>query len=145
MMRCGSCSVAQLVAVLGMAGLGVGGYTYFSGDCSSCDDATTEATLVSTTDDASACCSAESKAAVMAAAKESGGCCHGETEAAVTTVADTEKSGCCAGEAKIACKHGTEGCTGDGKDGCCGGCAEELKAAEAEKVASSGAPSGGGK
>ncbi len=145
MMRSGSSSVVQLIAVLGLAGLGVGGYTYFSVECSSCGDAATEATLVTTTEDPPACCSAESKAAVLAASKESGGCCHAETEAEVTTVADTEKSGCCAGEAKIACKHGTEGCTGDGKEGCCGGCAEELKAAEAEKVASSGAPTGGGK
>ncbi len=143
MMRCGSCTVAQLVAVLGVAGLGVGGYTYFSGNCSSCPEATNTA-LVSD-DVGSGCCSGESKQAVLAAQTEGKSCCQGETEAAaVTTVAQTEEaSGCCTGEAKTACKEGTEGRTGDGKDGCCGGCKEKAEAGET--VASSGAPAGGGK
>ncbi len=144
MMRCGSCTVAQLVAVLGVTGLGVGGYTYFSGNCSSCTEAT-NAALVSD-EECSACCSGESKEAMLAAQTTEGkSCCHGETQAAaVSAVAQTEEaSGCCTGEAKTACKEGTEGCTGDGKDGCCGGCKEKAEAGEA--VASSGAPAGGGK
>ncbi len=142
MMRCGSCSVAQLVAVLGVTGLGVGGYTYFSGDCSSCSD-TTNATLVST-EGTHSCCGGEAKAALIA----EGGCCSEGGDAGAVVLASETKDGesCCTSEAKVACKEGTDDCTGDGKDGCCGGCAEEKAAQDAEKVASSGnAPAGGGK
>lgn len=144
MMRSGSCTVAQLVAVLGLTGLGVGGYTYFSGSCTGCTDEAA-ATLVSTETESHGCCAAESKATLVAD-KIEGGCCSEEAQggAVVTTVAAETESSCCTGEAKTACKDGTDGCTGDGKNGCCGGCAQE-KAAEAEKVASSGAPAGGGK
>lgn len=147
-MRCGSCSVIQLAAVLGFAGLGVGGYSYFS-DCGSCDGTATNASLVSTETECGGCCPGE-KAEAVQLVKAEGSCCAESAEAGAAVILASEtktevkaEGSCCTGEAKVACKNGTEGCTGDGKDGCCGGCADEKKAAET--VASSGAAPTGGK
>lgn len=147
-MRCGSCSVIQLAAVLGFAGVGVGGYSYFS-DCAPCGSKTENVTLAVSEDECGGCCSGEKTEAVQLV-KAEGSCCTEGAEAGAMVVLASEtkteakvEGSCCTGEAKVACKNGTDGCTGDGKDGCCGGCAEEKKAAET--VASSGAAPTGGK
>lgn len=137
-MRCGSCSVFHLAAVLGVAGLGVGGYTYFSNGGPCCGEKPAEhAALVSSDDCGTSCCSGQEAVAL----KTDSACCT-EGEAPVVLAAqEPAESSCCTGEAKQACKDGTDGCTGDGKNGCCGGCEGE----KAEQAAASGAAPTGGK
>ena len=56
-------------------------------------------------------------------------CCASKEAAVKTVAAEAKKEGCCSSEAKTekVCKEGTDGCTGDGKNGCCGGCEGEKK------------------
>lgn len=100
-MKCRSfCPFTAVVAFVGLIGLGVAGYAMLSDNCifGTCGDRearATDANIVTT-------------AATSADTCPLGGC-----ESDTTTVA--------AGE----CKDLTDGCVGDGKGDCCGGCGDE--------------------
>lgn len=71
-------------------------------------------------------------AAAESCAGKSGCDSAGEVKAINASAKSTEP--CQAGQGK--CKNGRDGCTGDGKNGCCGGCADKI----AEEKASAAKP-----
>jgi len=104
MKACGICSLTPVLALVGLVGLGVGGYNWVSTGCplGSCADSAASVTAASTSD------------------KTPGDCalCPAHDGAAMTTVADTSAADCsaaadCAAEAK-----GGECCKGAG-EACC--------------------------
>ncbi len=148
--RCGGTFLTPILAIAALAAAGAGGYKLING-CGSCSDKSTPAALVSTTTDGPGSCSlcpgemtacpagvqtvsateplscctegnAAKVSAVAAVSAKPDGCCMSKGEANVKTVAATED--------KQACKEGTDGCSGDGKDGCCGGCDGQKKSEE---------------
>ena len=54
-MACCSGSLTSVIALLGLSAMGVGGYTYFSGDCGACCGGEAEAALV-VQQEATQCC-----------------------------------------------------------------------------------------
>lgn len=77
----------------------------------------------------SECCASKEAAVNTVAAEGKTECCASKEAAVKTVAAEAKKDGCCSSEAKTekVCKEGTDGCTGDGKNGCCGGCEGEKK------------------
>lgn len=144
--RIGGTFLTPILAIAGLVAAGTVGYKMLSGGCSSCVDKDVKAAVVhvagedhgdcalctghkeceSTMASKSEGCCSETKTVAVEAKSE----CCGSKEAAVKTVAaEAKKEGCCSSEAKTekVCKEGTDGCTGDGKNGCCGGCEGEKK------------------
>lgn len=118
---CGS-SLTSVIALLGLSALGVGGYSYFSGDCGSCCG--TEAALVAQEEQASPCCAGHEATTVA----HEGSCGEGEKTAEAITVAHTEegKAECCSAKEGAA----TECCGSEPCGGCC-----ETKAETPEQIA----------
>lgn len=125
--RFGGSLVTPVIAIAGLALVGVGGYRMISGNCifsGACLDKGANATNVAaTTEDG--CCpltgNSVTAASMEGACPMSGSCgdkpaCEAacEGEASVINAAATP-----AGE----CKELKDGCKGDGQNGCCGGCA----------------------
>jgi hypothetical protein len=109
--RFGASSLTALLAVAGMVGVGVVGYRAMN----------------ASTDGASI------KAVSDEACPLMGGDCSG--------CSSTAKTSCCSEEAACEdkateCKNLTDGCNGDGQNGCCGGCADESRSdcCKAEKA-----------
>ncbi|QYU70086.1 hypothetical protein J4558_08195 [Leptolyngbya sp. 15MV] len=163
--RKGSSLFSAVLAVAGVAALGVLGYRMMGG-CTSCETGT-NAALVAETTKADGCC-ALGNATKVATSEKSGCCGSGVTQVAKTEgscgdkTACTEKASCgeksactsgvsqvnattaktCAEATcteKTACKEGKDGCTGDGKNGCCG----DTKCSEAAKAAGNTEPGKG--
>lgn len=99
--RFGASSLTALLAVAGMVGVGIAGYKAFN---SSSDAA-------ALTPVADSCPLLGDDCTMDKAARKS--CCS------------SHKSECSDSEAKADCKNLTDGCNGDGKDGCCGGCGDK--------------------
>lgn len=101
--------------------------------CCSSKDAAKVSTVAAASQPASCCSEGNAKVStVSATSAKPDSCCMSKGEATVKTVAAAEaKSECCsATKAEKVCKEGTDGCTGDGKAGCCGGCDGEKKTEE---------------
>ncbi len=156
--RFGSVSVLPLVAVLGLAGLGYGGYSFFCGSFCSQSNAP-EATLASTTEapvKSGACCpgdAAEVAVQTVAAVTEDGCCPESKKGAAVETVA-LVKEGECTGQKLVKegqcssqklvkegeCTGQKSACGGNAScdDGCCGACEGKEKKSEPAVITTSG-------
>ena len=139
--RLGLSAVAPLVAVVGLVAVGVGGYNFVRNGCPlSCGDCkTSDAKVVAAAATTEESCPLCPSAKTAATTTQEDACCSNKTEV-VQTVAQTTEApgGCCKADKTEAkeCKQLSDGCTGDGKDGCCGGCAAE-KDEKAAPVASS--------
>lgn len=127
--RSGASSLTALLAVAGMVGIGVVGFRAISGSPES-------ASLTKVADT----CPLMGEECTMGEKRSS--CCPSEAKGCDEVKECGDKSACDS-EAKSACKGLTDGCTGDGKNGCCGGCADgaagcEGKTGCAEKAESCG-------
>lgn len=116
MKACGAYSLTPVLALIGLVGLGVGGYNWVSTGCplGSCSTTTASVTAASTSTTAKGDCAL----------------CPAHGEATVTTVADTAKADCsaqhdCAAEAK-----GGECCKGAGGACCQEGAMQEASMKE---------------
>lgn len=104
-MKCRSfCPFTAVVAFVGLIGLGVAGYAMLSDNC-----------IFGTCGDRDARDARATEANIVTTAASSDTCPLGGCDSDVTTVAATE------------CKDLTDGCVGDGKGDCCGGCGDEAK------------------
>ena len=127
------------------------GYRLATGNCPlsclSCDGDSKNAVVnVSETTDGGCDLCTSSKAQLVAQQAASSECCASkaacESEMACEGAAGTTKtvaheSGAASECGGKACKEGKDGCTGDGKNGCCGNCSEK-KAEKSESMATSG-------
>jgi hypothetical protein len=129
--RCGTCSITPLVAIIGLAGLGYAGFNYIAGDC--CPDPGTTAALASTpapSDDSPCCPSGAEKTAVTA---EGDHCAASQVTKTTANGSET-----CHGEAAAECPYMKEHCSGQSPENCPSPCEGETKAEGPESIAKSG-------
>lgn len=130
-MKC-ACSFTPVLALVGLVGLGVGGYNLMSTGCplGSCDKTAATTNVVNASDTTMDCCAGMDKAecdSTMASCETKSASCEGDkAAAAVKTVANETKAEDCATEcsaktcedklAKGECPHAVK--TTDGKQTC---------------------------